>query len=126
LQQLKVAHLQSTPFLEYSYLYSGPAQKENLRIPLTAAPALRLFDNYEYHVSTTIRLEGPENYSYTVDSDKICLLGGLRRASGFGFVDIALGYGRWRWEAVVSPRGAAWLPVIHLSHGLPVVDTRKW
>jgi len=57
--------------------------------------ALALFDNHKHHTSTEVLvlLEVQENHSYTADSHKHWLFGGLHSASVFGIVGILFGGG---------------------------------
>ena len=79
--------LLGTPFLEYSSVYWGVHARRDLsdRVKLLA---LKLFDDYDHHISTKILLEAQETYWYPVDFDKLSLFHGLHCASFFGIVEI--------------------------------------
>ena len=78
---------QDTPFLEYASVYWGVHAKRDLsdRAKLLA---LKLFDDYNNHISTKILLGAQKRYCYALDFDKISLFSGLHCASFFGIVEI--------------------------------------
>jgi len=82
--------LQSTPLLEYSSLYWGTHAKRDLsgRAKLLA---LKLFDNYNNHISGKILLEERTRRHYIVDLEKLSLFSGLHCASMFGIDEIVAG-----------------------------------
>jgi len=82
--------LQGTPFLEYSSLYWGVHAKKDLS-DCSKQLALRLFCDYNNHVSVKILLEAQRPYCYDVDFDKISLFSGLHCASFFGIAEIVAG-----------------------------------
>jgi len=79
--------LQTTPFLEYSSLYWGIHARRELA-GYAKLLALKLFNNYNNHMSTKILLEADELYGYDIDSDNLSLFSGLHCASLFGIVEI--------------------------------------
>ena len=81
--------LQGTPFLEYSSLYWGMHARRDLsdRAKLLA---LKLFADYNNHISTKTLLDAKEGYSYAIDFDKLPLFNGLHCASLFGIVEIVV------------------------------------
>ena len=81
------SNLQSIPFLEYSSLYWGLHANRELSDSAMSL-ALKLFDNYNNHVSTKILLEADELYTYNIDFGNLSLFSGLHCASFFGIVDI--------------------------------------
>ena len=83
---------QSTPFLEYSSVYWGVHAKRDLS-DCAKLLALKLFGDYNNHISTRTLLKAlePEGYSYSIDFDKPHLLSGLHCASFFGIVEIVTG-----------------------------------
>ena len=80
-------NLQDTPFLEYSSLYWGMHAKRNLSDGVRLL-ALKLFSDYNNHISTKVFLKAQKLYSRTVAFDKPSLFGGLHCASAFGIVEI--------------------------------------
>jgi len=82
--------LQSTPFLEYSSLYWGTHAKRDLS-DCAKLLALKLFDNYNSHISAKILLEERTRYHYDVNFEKISLFSGLHCASMFGIDEIVAG-----------------------------------
>jgi len=82
--------LHDTPVLEYSSVYWGVHAKKDLsdRAKLLA---LKLFDDYNSHISTKILLEAQKPYCYAVDLQKPSLFSGLHWASFFGIVEIVAG-----------------------------------
>jgi len=82
--------LRGTPFLEYSSLYWGTHAKRDLsdRAKLLA---LKLFDNYNNHISGKILLEERTRSHYTVNLKKLSLFSGLHCASMFGIDEIVAG-----------------------------------
>src|SRR5205807_3311237 len=82
--------LQGTPFLEYSSLYWGIHAKRDLS-DCAKCLALKLFGDYNNHMSTRILLKAQKNpYSRTIDSDKLSLFTGLHCASFFGIDEPSL------------------------------------
>ena len=81
---------ESTPFLEYSALYWGMHAEKDLS-DVAKSLALKLFDDYNNHISIKILLEAQELYSYRVDLDKLYLFNGLHCASIFGIDEIVAG-----------------------------------
>jgi len=83
--------LLDTPFLRYSSVYWGVHAKRDLsdRAKLLA---LKLFDDYDHHVSIKILLEAHNIYWYPVGSDKPSLFRGLPCASFFGIVEIVASF----------------------------------
>ena len=79
--------LQGTPFLEYSSLYWGTHARRDLS-NCAKLLALKLFDNYNNHISSKILLEAQEGYSYTIDVHKPHPFSGLHCASLFGVIEI--------------------------------------
>jgi len=79
--------LQNIPFLEYSSLYWGTHAKRDLsdRAKLLA---LKLFDNYNNHISGEILLKARARYPYSVNLEKLSLFSGLHCASMFGIDEI--------------------------------------
>jgi len=53
--------------------------------------ALKLFDDYNNHISTQILLKTQESYVYRINFDKLSLLNGLNCASIFEIDEIAVG-----------------------------------
>jgi len=82
--------LQNTPFLEYSSLYWGVHARRNLS-DCSKLLALKLFRDYNNHISTKILLKAQRPYCYGVDFDEISLFTGLHCASFFGIVEIVAG-----------------------------------
>jgi len=80
--------LQDTPFLEYSSLYWGVHAKRDLS-DRSKLLALKLFDDYNNHVSTKILLKAQD--LWWADVDKISGFNGLHCASFFGIVEIVAG-----------------------------------
>ena len=76
---------QDTPFLKYSSLYWGVHAKRNPS-GCTKQLALKLFNDYNSHISTRILLEAEEVYG--VDADKPFGFSGLHCASFFGIIGI--------------------------------------
>ena len=81
---------QDTRFLEYSSLYWGVHARRDLS-DCAKLLALKLFDNYDNHISIKILLEARKGYSYTINIDKPPLFSGLHCASLFGIVEIVAG-----------------------------------
>ena len=81
---------QRTPFIEYSSLYWGVHAKKELS-DCAKLLALKLFDDYNNHISTKTLLEARKGYSYAIDFDKPPLFKGLHCASLFGIVEIVAG-----------------------------------
>ena len=82
--------LQSTPFLDYSSLYWGTHAKKDLsgRAKLLA---LKLFDDYNNHISAKLLLKERTWYYYGVNFQKLSLFTGLHCASIFGIDEIVTG-----------------------------------
>ena len=80
-------NLESTSFLEYSALYWGMHAKKDLS-DVAKSLALKLFDDYNNHISGKILLEAQGLSSYCVDLDKLYLFNGLHCASIFGIDEI--------------------------------------
>jgi len=81
--------LQGTPFLEYSSVYWGVHAKRDLS-DCAKSLALKLFGDYDSHISIKILLEAQRRYLWHVDYDKLSLFSGLHCASVFGIVEIAV------------------------------------
>ena len=79
--------LQSTPFLEYSSLYWGTHAKRGLS-DSTKLLALKLFDDYNNHISAKILLKARARSLYSVNFQKLSLFSGLHCASIFGIDEI--------------------------------------
>jgi len=79
--------LQSAPFLEYSSLYWGIHAKRHLS-DCAKLLALKLFDNYNNHISIPILLKAQGPYNYYIGLDKLSLFNGLHCASIFGIDEI--------------------------------------
>ena len=75
---------QDTPFLKYSSLYWGVHAKRDLS-DCAKLLALKLFDDYNSHISTKILLKAQ---MWSVDVDKISGFSGLHCASFFGIIEI--------------------------------------
>ena len=88
---LKDFDLQSTPFLEYSSLYWGTHAKRELS-DCAKILALKLFDDYNDHISTKILLKAQRWKYRHFDFRKPCLFSGLHCASFFGIVEIVAGF----------------------------------
>jgi len=82
--------LQGTPFLQYSSLYWGVHAKRKLS-DCSKQLALKLFCDYNNHMSVKILLEAQRPYCYDVDFDKISLFSGLHCASFFGIPETVAG-----------------------------------
>ena len=80
-------NLESASFLEYSALYWGIHAKKDLS-DVAKSLALKLFDDYNNHISGKILLEAQGLYSHRVDPDKLYLFNGLHCASVFGIDEI--------------------------------------
>ena len=93
LQQVKAlspiapSDLRSTPFLKYSSLYWGTHAKRNLS-DCAKLLALKLFDNYNNHISGKILLEERMRFYYKPNFEKLSLFSGLHCASMFGIEEI--------------------------------------
>ena len=81
---------EGTPFLEYSSLYWGVHAKRNLS-DCAKLLALKLFDDYNSHISIRTFLEAQEGCSYTIDFNKPHLISGLHCSSLFGIIEIVTG-----------------------------------
>ena len=81
--------LQGTPFLEYSSMYWGMHAKRDLS-DCAKLLALKLFDDYNNHISTRTLLKAQE-YPYAINFDEYYLFSGLHCASPFGIVEIVTG-----------------------------------
>jgi len=79
--------LQSTPFLEYSSLYWGMHAKKGLS-DCAKLLALKLFGDYNNHISTKILLKTQGWDFYNIDFNKISLFSGLHCASILGIDEI--------------------------------------
>jgi len=79
--------LSGTPFLEYSSLYWGIHAKRDLS-NFAKQIALRLFDNYDNHISTEILLKAMESGLSPVTFNRPSLFSSLHCASFFGIVEI--------------------------------------
>jgi len=79
--------LQGTPLLEYSSLYWGIHARRDLS-DCAKLLALKLFDDYNNHISIEILLEAQDPYSNFGDSDGPTLFSGLHCASVFGIVEM--------------------------------------
>jgi len=82
--------LQDTPFLEYSSVYWGIHARRDLSDSAKLL-ALKLFDDYNNHVSTRTLLGAQKDSSYAIDFNKPHLFSGLHCASLFGIVEIVTG-----------------------------------
>ena len=82
--------LQSTPFLEYSSLYWGTHSKRDLS-DRAKQLALKLFNDYDNHISVKILLEAWVRYCYGIDFEALSLFSGLHCASMFGIDKIVAG-----------------------------------
>jgi len=82
--------LQETPFLEYSSVYWGIHARRDLS-DCAKFLALKLFDNYNNHVSTRTLLGAQKDSSYAIDFNKPHLFSGLHCASLFGIGEIVTG-----------------------------------
>jgi len=80
---------QSAPFLEYSSLYWGVHAKKELS-DYAKLLSLKLFDNYNNHISARILLEAQKLHAYYIDFDKLSLFNGLHCASIFGIDEIVV------------------------------------
>jgi len=81
--------LHSTPFIKYSSQYWGIHAKKDIS-DYAKLLALKLFDNYNNHMSTKILLK-TMGYSYAINFDKLHHFSGLHCASLFGLVRIVTG-----------------------------------
>jgi len=77
--------LQDTPFLEYSSLYWGVHARKDLS-DCAKLLALKLFDDYNSHISTKILLKAHEIWG--VYADEFSGFRGLHCASFFGIIEI--------------------------------------
>ena len=84
--------LEGTPFVEYSSLYWGVHAKRDLS-DCAKLLALRLFGDYNNHISirTMLKAMELEEYSCTNDFDKPLLSSGVHCSSFFGIVEIVTG-----------------------------------
>jgi len=82
--------LQGQPFLEYCSLYWGVHARRDLS-DCARLLALKLFDDYNRHISTKVLLESQQGNSYDIDFSKPFRLSGLHCASFFGIVEIVAG-----------------------------------
>jgi len=85
--------LQETPFLEYSSLYWGMHARRVLSGPAKLL-ALRLFEDYNHHISIKILLKSQRLYSHLVSFDKPSLFTGLHCTSVFGVVEMVASFVR--------------------------------
>ena len=83
-------NFQNTPFLEYSSLYWGVHAKMELS-NCAKLFALKLFDDYNSHISARIFLTAQELSDYHVNFNEISLFNGLHCASIFGIDEIVVG-----------------------------------
>jgi len=90
LSTFSIPHLQDPPFLEYSSLYWGMHAKRDLS-DCAKLLALKLFNEYNNHISTKILLKAQQNlyFDYHYYSGKALLFNGLHCASLFGIDEIA-------------------------------------
>ena len=79
--------LRDTPFLEYSSLYWGTHAKRELS-DCAKQLALKLFDDYNNHISTKILVNAKKSRSLRVNFDGPSRFSGLHSASFFGIVEI--------------------------------------
>ena len=80
-----------TPFLEYSSLYWGVHAKRDLS-DCARLLVLKLFDNYNNHISPKVLLNAQKpRFSY-VNFDKPSRFSGLHCASFFGIVEVVTGF----------------------------------
>jgi len=77
---------QEMPFLEYCSLYWGMHAKRDLS-ECAKLLALKLFDEYNNHISTKIFFKAQRPYPH-LDFDKPSLFSGLHSASMFGIVEL--------------------------------------
>jgi len=82
--------LRGTPFLEYSSLYWGTHAKRELS-DCAKQLALKLFDDYNNHISTEILLKAGKSRFFQVEINRLYLFSGLHCASFFGIVEIVAG-----------------------------------
>jgi len=80
-----------TPFLQYSSVYWGVHAKKDLS-DRTKLLALKLFDDYDHHISIKILFEAQKTHWYPVGSDKSSLFRGLHCVSFFGIVEIVASF----------------------------------
>ena len=80
-------NLQDTPFLEYSSVYWGVHAKKDLS-DCAKQLALRLFDDYNSHISSKMFLKA--QYIRGVDKDKISGFSGLHCISFLGIIEIVV------------------------------------
>jgi len=76
-----------TPFLEYSSLYWGTHARRDLS-DCAKQLALKLFDDYDGHISTGLLLDAGKWRFYFRDIDKYSGFSGLHCASFFGIVEM--------------------------------------
>ena len=81
--------LQGTPFLEYSSVYWGVYVKRDLS-ECAKLLALKLFNDYNNHISTRTLLKTQKGYSYPINFDKSYPFSGLHCASLFGIVELVI------------------------------------
>ena len=79
--------LRDTPFLEYSSVYWGVHARRDLS-DCAKQLALKLFDDYNTHISTNILLKAQDIWG--LDADKFSGFSGLHCASFFGIVEIVI------------------------------------
>ena len=82
--------LNETSFLEYSSLYWGVHAKRDLSY-CAKQLALKLFNDYNCHISTKILMKALKSDWYTADFNNPSLFSGLHCASYFGIVEIVAG-----------------------------------
>jgi len=84
------ADLQGTPLLEYSSIYWGVHAKKDFS-DCVKLLALKLFDDYNYRISTKVLLESLQEHEYDIDFNMLHLFSGLHCASFFGIAEIVTG-----------------------------------
>ena len=82
-------NLQDIPFIEYSSLYWGIHAKRHLSDDAKQL-ALKLFEDYDNHISIKLLSATKESYSFRATPDKHPLLSGLHCASFFGIVELVV------------------------------------
>ena len=78
---------QGQPLLEYSSLYWGVHARRDLS-DCARLLALKLFDDYDHHISTKVLLESQPDTTYVIDFNKPSHFSGLHCASHFGIGEI--------------------------------------
>ena len=79
--------LQDIPFLKYSSLYWGVHAKRDLS-SCAELLALKLFDDYNSHISTQLLFSAESPFTGPADFDRLFLFTGLHCASFFGVVQL--------------------------------------